>query len=191
MKYKITLLFLIVFSFSMKAQETFNDQFCEALKTLTKHVKKKEIKEGTSTDFSQNASRFISSYNDHIVTDLEFVKGYPLFQRNFAPAFSGKKELGNSFATLVSVANVNLTDDKTKKEIALFINDLSEVITNCECKVTEDEIDSNNIKADKFYRRQWDCGKQGKLYLAVSALKLSDEVSQFISYINFNYIAIY
>ncbi|RKE98214.1 hypothetical protein BXY80_0290 [Ichthyenterobacterium magnum] len=180
------------FAIQISAQNnTFNEQFCDALKTLSKEVKKKRIKRASFDDITGKMSGLFGSTNQFVNTNHEFIKDYPLFQADYGLPMSGESRLVNDFNVLVNMSYVNLLDSETQKQIKIYLQDLSTTISDCNCKPINDNKVPVEIKKNKYYRLNWDCGKQGKIGLVVDTLELNEEATRFICYMNFGYISLY
>lgn len=187
---RTALLLTLVFSLATYAQASFNDQFCEALKTLTKNVKKGKIEEVPHTDTTYKMESFLGNSSNHVNTNFEFTEGFPLFQVDYGNPMAGQKILVDKFKVLVNLGYIKTEDTETQNQVKEFVSSIENTISECDCEAKAENKPLETVQASEYFTLEWDCKKQGEITLIVDTLDLGEGVSQFSCYLSFSYIGL-
>ncbi|RZN79050.1 MAG: hypothetical protein EVB11_12950 [Winogradskyella sp.] len=188
---KTIVIAILIFSSNLYAQDTFNDGFCDAVKVLTKKVKKGKIKRAKFDEVTQRMVGYFGVSGQMVNTNQEFMEDYPLFQSDFGIPMSGKSRLVNSFKVLINISSINVNNVEAQKEVSDYLNNLKNAIKDCNCKVTNSNIIPNKIASNTYSIEEFNCGKNGKISVVVDTSELNKDATLFVCYLDFNYIALY
>lgn len=184
---QLTLMLSLIFCISLNAQNKFTEEFCPALKALTKQVKKKKIKHVAYNDTTYAMSGKLRGVEKSMATNYKFFNNQPLFQTNFGNPMSGKKSLINEFQAIYGAGYIKLDNEQLQSALVGLLKDGVNTITDCDCKKISGNPIPDKLEKDSYETILWDCGKNGKVSLIYSTFELSDGVADFKSYLNFDY----
>ena len=184
----LLVLIIIASSMSIWSQNDFDKQFCKALKDLAKNVKKGKIQRVAYNDTTYQISGKLRGVEQSVATNYKFMKDQPLLMSNYGTPMSGKNNYVDEFQMFIGSTYVKLSDEKTQETLTNFMSNFYNAINDCNCKIKDNATLPVKFEKDKLVRLKWDCGKQGEVSLVYSTYGVSDEVSEFISYLNFNLI---